>query len=91
MKYFAVLTTYVPDAVERRKPFRDAHLAFNKDLKAAGRLALAGAFADPVDQALIVHKAESKEEVWARLAQDPYLKAGIWNTVTVREWSVVIE
>lgn len=91
MKTFAVITQYVPDAEERRKPFREAHLAYNRDLKAKGKLVSAGAFVDPLDSALLVYKAENRGEVFASLAQDPYAKNGIWAAITVREWSVAIE
>jgi uncharacterized protein YciI len=91
MKTFAVITTLVPNAEERRKPYREAHLAYNRELKAQGKLVSAGAFVDPIDSALLIHKAEDKGEVFARLAADPYAKNGIWTTITVREWTVVIE
>jgi uncharacterized protein YciI len=91
MKTFAVLTTLVPNAEERRKPFREAHLAYNRELKAQGKLVSAGAFQDPIDMALLVFKAESKGEVFERLAKDPYAVNGIWTTITVREWALAIE
>ena len=53
LRTFAVLITYVPNAVERRAPHREAHLAYVRALHEAGRLALGGAFADPVDGALL--------------------------------------
>jgi uncharacterized protein YciI len=90
LRTFAVLITYVPNAVERRAPYREAHLAYVRALRGAGHLALGGAFADPVDGALLVYRAESRAQVEAWLADDPYMRAGLWPEVTVREWTVVI-
>jgi uncharacterized protein YciI len=90
MRTFAVLATYVPDAVQRRATYRDAHLAYARSLQAAGTLVAAGAFADPVDGALLVYRAESREAVERIVAEDPYAKAGLWPEVTIREWTVVV-
>lgn len=87
---FAVLATYVPDAVTRRAPYREAHLENARRLHAAGHLLFAGAFADPIDTALLIFRADAKEEVEAWLADDPYVKAGLWPTITIREWTVVV-
>src|SRR2546423_101372 len=86
MKTFAVITTYVPDAEERRKPYREAHLAYNRELKARGKVVSAGALVDPLDSALLVYKVESRAEAFAQLAKDPYAQNGIWQEVSVREW-----
>jgi uncharacterized protein len=90
LRTFVVLATYVADAVNRRAPYREAHLARARQLHGAGHLVSAGAFADPVDGALLVFRARSKEEVEAWLADDPYVKAGLWPTLTIREWTVVV-
>ena len=90
LRTFAVLVTYVPNSVERRAPYREAHLAHARALRDAGHLALGGAFADPVDGALLVYRAESRAQVEAWVADDPYMRAGLWPEVTIREWTVVI-
>jgi uncharacterized protein YciI len=89
-RLFAVLATYVPDAVNRRAPHRDAHLAYARALVERGVLVMAGAFADPVDGALLIYRAGSRAEVEAYLADDPYVRAGLWPSITIREWTVVI-
>jgi uncharacterized protein YciI len=87
---FAVLATYVTDAVNRRAPHRAAHLEYARALVDRGVLLMAGAFADPVDGALLIYRATSREEVERIVADDPYVKAGLWPSVTIREWTVVI-
>lgn len=89
-RFFAVVATYVPDAVNRRAPHREAHLAYARSLLERGVLVMGGAFADPVDAALLICRAASREEVWGYLADDPYVRAGLWPSITVREWTVVI-
>ena len=89
-RLFAVLATYVPDALERRAPHRAAHLAYAWSLVDRGILFMAGAFADPVDQALLIYRAHSREEVERYLADDPYVRAGLWPHILIREWTVVV-
>ncbi len=88
--YFALFYDYVPDVLERRKPFRDAHLASARAAHAAGRIVLAGAFAEPTDSALFVFKADSAAEVEAFVKSDPYVQNGIVTRWRIRPWTVVI-
>jgi uncharacterized protein YciI len=90
LKTFVVLGTYVPNAVERRAPYRDDHLSYARQLHAAGHLLYAGAFADPVDRVMLVYRASSRHQVEAWVAHDPYVRAGLWPSIEIREWSVVI-
>jgi uncharacterized protein YciI len=91
MKTYLVTTKYVPNADERRKPYREAHLAYNRDLKIRGKVVMAGALQDPLDSAVIVYKAEGPGEVIAHLSHDPYAQNGIWQEIRVREWALAIE
>lgn len=50
VKPFAALITPVENAIERRAPHPDAHLACLRSLKDQGRVVMGGAFADPVDE-----------------------------------------
>jgi hypothetical protein len=90
MKYFAAIITLVENVVERRAPYREAHLAYLRGLKAEGRVVLGGAFADPVDTALIIYRGASKADVEKMIENDPYMKNGIWPKVSIREWSVAV-
>jgi uncharacterized protein len=87
--HFALLYEYVPDVVERRKPFREAHLALLRGLHAEGRLLHAGAF-QPADGALLVFRVGSAAEVEAFVKADPYVQNGIVTSWRIREWNVVI-
>ncbi len=90
MKTFMLTFTYVPDMPERRQPYRAAHLARLEQARDAGLLVMAGAFADPVDGALLVVQAESPGEVVAWVAGDPYTQAGLIREIAVREVAVAI-
>ena len=90
LRTFAVIATYVEHAIARRAPHRDAHLAYARALHEAGHMLLGGAWADPVDGALIIYRAESRAQVEVWLADDPYVRAGLWSTIVIREWTVVI-
>ena len=87
--HFALIYEYVPDVVERRKPFREAHLALLRSLHAEGRLLQAGAF-QPADGALLLFRTGSAAEVQAFVDADPYVRNGLVSRWTIREWNVVV-
>ena len=87
--YCALLYEYGPDAVERRKPHREAHLALVRTLHAEGRIVLAGAF-DPVDGALLVFKVDGPSEVEDFVKADPYVQNGLVTRWRIRPWTVVV-
>jgi uncharacterized protein YciI len=87
--YCALLYEYGPDAVERRKPHREAHLALVRKLHDEGRIVLAGAF-QPVDGALIVFRVGAPSEVEAFVKADPYVQSGLVTSWRIREWTVVV-
>ncbi|WP_062017148.1 YciI family protein [Aureimonas sp. AU4] len=85
---FALLCEDRTDAGSLRAETRAEHLAH---LKALGtRLRFAGPFLDegekPVGSLLVV-EAESREAAEALAAQDPYARAGLFRSVTVRRWN----
>jgi len=91
------VTTFVltcldyPNNLERRMGARDAHLAYvaaNKDkLKMAGPLLDdAGAMAG----SMFVLDVESKAEVEAFNASDPYTLAGVFETVTIQAMRITV-
>jgi uncharacterized protein YciI len=57
---------------------------------ARGQLLLGGAFADPVDGAVLFFSAPSKDVVEAFAKVDPYVTGGLVTEWTVREWTTVI-
>ena len=83
--------TYVPDVLERRGPFREAHLAGAAAQVAAGKMLIAGAFTDPTDGAAFVFTPQAtKASVAAFVAADPYVVAGLVTSHSIREWAVPV-
>ena len=81
---------YVPDIVERRTPFREAHLALIREFHERGMLLLAGALAEPVDGAVFVFTTDDRSVVEDFLARDPYVREKLVPAWRIRLWNVVI-
>jgi uncharacterized protein len=79
----------VSDYLDRRGEYRDEHLALASAAAERGEIAMAGALSDPADRALLVFSGD--RAVAERFAQaDPYVKAGLVTSWSVRPWNVVI-
>ncbi len=79
---------YGENALERRAPYREAHLDLAGGVYAEGQLVRAGAFNDPLDGAALVFRSREAAEGFA--AVDPYVSSGLVTGWKVREWNVVI-
>jgi uncharacterized protein YciI len=90
-KTFMLTYAYAPDMLERRQPHRAAHLEHLQQAKARGFVLLAAAYADPVDGALLICQADEAVEVFSWLANDPYNRAGLIRSATVREINVAVQ
>lgn len=89
MPYFALTYEVVDDFVNRRTPFRPAHLKEVRDAHARGELIMAGALAEPAGAMLIFRAADrSTAENFAKA--DPYVHEGLVKAWTVRPWTVVV-
>lgn len=88
--YLALMYDVVPDYLERRGEFRDEHLALARAAHERGALALAGAFTDPADSALLVWATEDRSVVEDFVSRDPYVVNGLVTQWRIRSWNVVI-
>ena len=88
--YFLLSYDYVENAVERRAPFREAHLKLAREAHARGELVMAGAFAEPVDGAAFAFRTEDRSVVERFVAADPYVARGVVSGWRIRPWTVVI-
>jgi len=88
MPYYALLYDTVDGFVERRKPFRSAHLSLAEESHREGSLVLAGALQP--SGALLVFRTDDPTEVEQFARQDPYVVNGLVTDWRVREWAVVI-
>ena len=78
---------YGPDALERRKPHRPAHLALVEAYFADGRLVAAGAVGDPPTGGLLAFRADV--DVQAFVDADPYVSSGLVTSRRVERWTLV--
>jgi uncharacterized protein YciI len=88
--YYLLFYDYADNAVERRAPFRNDHLSLAREWVEDGRLVLGGAFADPVDGAALVFKAEDRAAVEEFVRKDPYVIGGLVTAWRIRPWTLVV-
>ena len=81
---------YVENVVERRAPFREAHLAHARAYKDDGKIVMAGALGNPPTGAMFVFLVDDAAEIEAFVAGDPYVQNGIVTDHRVLPWTVVI-
>lgn len=86
----ALFYDYVEDVLERRTPYREAHLALAREWKQDGRLVAGGALGDPPHGGLLVFDVGDAGEVEAFAAADPYVEHGIVTAWRVEPWNVVV-
>ena len=88
----AVLTyEYVDDILERRKPYREEHLARVGRFTDGRGLVVAGATGDPPSGALFVfeHHSDPVAAAEAFAAADPYIEANLVTSHRIEPWTVV--
>jgi len=97
--YYAIIAQDVENSLERRLKARPDHLARLEELKADGRLLLAGPHPaidheDPgpagFTGSLVVAEFTSLAEAKAWAEADPYVHAGVYGRVTVKPFKKVL-
>ncbi len=86
--HYILFYDVVSDYLERRTPFREAHLKLALEAHQRGELLLAGAYAEPSYRAALVFRGASAAEDFAR--NDPYVKNGVVTSWRVRKWMTVV-
>jgi len=89
--YYLLFYDYVEDAVERRAPHRETHLRLARESLGRGELVMGGAFADPVDGAVLLFRADDPSVVEEFVRNDPYVAGGVVTRWRIRPWTVVVE
>lgn len=85
MARFVLWGTYCDDALEKRAPYRDEHLAGLQRQKDAGTLITLGP-TEGSTHVFGIYEAASREAVEALVKADVYWREGIWTAVTVYPW-----
>jgi uncharacterized protein YciI len=88
--HYLLFYDYVPDVLARRAPLRDAHLRLARESEARGELVLGGAYAEPVDGAMLLFRCDSAAVVEAFVAADPYVRHGLVTGWRIRRWTTVV-
>lgn len=89
MRHHILFYDYVEDVLERRGPYREAHLAAIRAEREAGRVVMAGAIGDPPYGAVIVFGDGEHSSIEAFARSDPYVQAGLVSAWRVEPWNVV--
>jgi uncharacterized protein YciI len=89
MKHYLLFYEIAPDYLERRAAHRREHLEKAWASHSRGDLVLGGAYADPVDGALLLFKSEGPEVAESFARTDPYVLNGLVVRWRVREWATV--
>ena len=90
MKHFLLFYEGAPDYLERRPQFRSAHLSHAWNAQQRGELVLGGAFADPVDGAMLLFAGDDTGVAEKFARSDPYVDNGLVQRWHVREWTTVV-
>lgn len=88
--YYILFYKTVDNYAEKRKPYRQEHLAYANAAHQRGDLVMAGALAEPTDKAVLVFKVEQASIAEEFAKNDPYVKNGLITEWKVRPWTVVI-
>src|SRR5262249_26547182 len=86
IRLFANYAKYVPDK-SRLATVRPAHWEYDRILKSAGKLALAGPFTND-EGGLFVYNASRREEAMCYLMQDPFCVESVLAGYELFEWLI---
>jgi len=88
--FVTVITKDKPDSLQLRLDNRDAHIAY---LKSSECVRMAGPFLDAdgkMSGSLLVLEVETMDEATTWAANDPYVKAGLFEKSRIEHWNKVI-
>lgn len=99
MMYYAIISTDVPNSLSKRQGARNKHLERLNLLKQEGRLLVAGPhpaldITSPGEAgftgSLVIAEFPTLVEAQAWAAADPYVAAGVYETITVKPFKKVL-
>ena len=79
-----------PDYEQQRRQFRSAHLDYARAAVARDQLVLGGAFANPIDGAVLLFRGDSPADAEEFAKNDPYVVNGVVTRWYIREWTTVV-
>jgi uncharacterized protein len=88
-KHRILFYEYVEDIVERRAPYREAHLAHIRERRERGDLLMAGALGDPPHGAAFVFRGADPASIEDFVQGDPYVQAELVSGWRMEPWNLV--
>ncbi len=85
MKKFVMWGTYCDDVLQKRAPYRQAHLDRLQSLKTEGKLFTIGPTQD-LKKVFGVYIAEDEGSARELIEADPYWQNQIWTSYEIYEW-----
>ena len=85
MPKYVMWGTYCEGVLEKRAPYRQAHLDGLAAQKQAGTLVTIGPTKD-LTKVVGIYEADNEEVVRQLIESDPYWQHGIWTEYDVKEW-----
>jgi uncharacterized protein YciI len=82
---FVLWGTYCPDALDRRTPYRDEHLAGLRRQKEEGILVTLGP-TEGSTHVFGIYEAADQATVESLVKNDVYWRNGIWTAVEIHPW-----
>lgn len=88
MPKYVMWGSYCENVIEKRAPYREAHLQGLQAQKDQGILVALGPTAD-VTKVFGIYEADSEAAVHQVVEGDPYWQNGIWTDYQIYEWNQV--
>ena len=85
MAKYILFGSYCENALEKRTPYRQAHLDGLAQQKAQGVLITLGPTKDN-SKVFGIYEAENEAVVRQLIESDPYWQNGIWTDYDIKEW-----
>jgi uncharacterized protein YciI len=88
-KLYILKNDYVENALEKRAPYREAHIAHIRRQVETGNVIIAGAIDYPPTGALIIFRNLTPNDIEQIVQQDPYFINGIVTKYTIKPYIAV--
>jgi uncharacterized protein YciI len=88
--HYLLFYEVVDNYVERRAPFRAAHITLARAAADRGELVLGGGLANPPDASVLLFRGDSPAVAETFAKSDPYVTNGVVTKWRVREWTTVV-
>ena len=88
--HYLLIYDLAPDYLARRGEFRAEHLSLAWQSAERGDLVLGGVVGEPVEQGMLVFRAESPEVPSAFARADPYVRNALVTRWQVKPWNTVV-